>query len=40
MKSPPVQYSTSELKIKEIGEEIKPLKECENAIIDFYDILG
>ena len=39
-KSPPEQYSSSKIKIKEIGEEIKPLKEYEKAIIVFADNLG
>ena len=39
-KSPPDQYSNSKIKIQEIGEETKPLNECENAIIVFDDILG
>ena len=39
-KPPPEQYSTSKIKIKEIGEEIKPLSEYKNAIIVFDDILG
>ena len=37
-KSPPEQYTSS--KIKEIGDEIKPLNEYENGIIVFDDILG
>ena len=40
IKSPPEQHSNSEIKIKEIGEEIKPLNENDNAIIVFDDILG
>ena len=36
----PEEYSTSKIKIKEIGEKIIPLNEYENAIIDFDDILG
>ena len=39
-KSPPEQFSNSKIKIKEIGEDIKPLNEYENAIIVFDDILG
>ena len=39
-KSPPEQYSNSKIKNKEIGEEIEPLDEYENAIIVFDDILG
>ena len=39
-KSPPEHYSKSEIKIKEITEEIKPVNEYENAIIVFDDILG
>ena len=39
-KSPPEQYSSSKIKIKEISDEIKPLNEYENAIIVFDDILG
>ena len=39
-KSPPEQYSKSIIKIKEIGGEIKPLNEYENAIMVFDDILG
>ena len=39
-KSPPEQYSNSKIKVKEIGKEIKPLNEYENAIIVFDDILG
>ena len=39
-KSPPEQYSNSKIKNKEIGEELKPLNEYENAIIVFDDILG
>ena len=31
-KAPPERYSISQTKIKEIGEEIKPLNEDENAI--------
>ena len=38
--SPPEQYSISKIKIKETGQEIKPLNEYENAIIAFDDILG
>ena len=39
-KSPPEQYTNSEIKIKEIGDEIKPLNEYENGIIVFDDFLG
>ena len=39
-KSPPEQYTNSEIKIKEINDEIKPLNEYENGIIVFDDILG
>ena len=39
-KSPPEQYSNSKIRIKEIGDEIKPLSEYENGIIVFDDILG
>ena len=39
-KSPPEQYSKAKIKIKEINDEIKPLNEYENGIIDFDDILG
>ena len=39
-KSPPEQYTNSEIKIKEISDEIKPLDEHENGIIVFDDILG
>ena len=39
-KSLPEQYSNSKIKIKEIGEEIKPLSEYENAIVVFVNILG
>ena len=39
-KSPTEQYNNSKIKIKEIGDEIKPLNEYENGIIVFYDILG
>ena len=39
-KAPPDQYSNSKIKIKEIGEEITPLKEYENAIIVSHDNLG
>ena len=38
-KSAPEQYSNSKIKIKEIGEEIKPLNEYESAIIVSDDIL-
>ena len=39
-KSPPEQYSNTKMRIKEIGEEIKPLSGYENAITVFDDILG
>ena len=39
-KSPPEQYTSSKIKIKEIGDEIKSLNEYENGIIVFDDILG
>ena len=39
-KSPPEQYTNSEIKIKEISDEIKPLNEYEKGIIVFDDILG
>ena len=39
-KSPPEQYTNSQIKIKEISDEIKPLNEYENGIIVFDDILG
>ena len=39
-KSPPEQFSNSKIKDKEIGEEIKPLNEYQNAITVFDDILG
>ena len=39
-KSPPEQNSFPEIQITEVGEEIKPLNEYENAIIVFDDILG
>ena len=39
-KSPPGQYSNFKIKNKEIGDEIKPLNEYENALIVFGDILG
>ena len=39
-KSPPEQYTNSEIKIKEISDEIKPLNEYENGIIVFDDVLG
>ena len=38
--SPPEQYSNSKIKVEEISDEIKPLREYENAIIVFDDILG
>ena len=39
-KSSREKYSNSKIKIKEIGEDMKPLNENENAIIAFDDILG
>ena len=39
-KSPPEQFSSSKIKVKEINDEIKPLNEYENGIIVFDDILG
>ena len=39
-KSPPEQYTDSKIKIKGIGDKIKPLNEDENCIIVFDDILG
>ena len=39
-KSPPEQYTNSKIKIKEIGNEIKPLNEYEKGIVVFHDILG
>ena len=39
-KSPPEQYTNSEIKIKELSDEVKPLNEYENGIIVFDDILG
>ena len=39
-KSPPEQNPNSKIKIKEIGDEIKPLNEYENGIIVFEDILS
>ena len=39
-KSPPEQYTTSKIKIREMSDEIKPLNEYENKIIVFDDILG
>ena len=39
-KSPPQQFSNTKIKIKEIGDEIKPLNEYENAIIVLDDLLG
>ena len=38
--SPPKYYSNSKTKFKEIGAEIQPLNEHENAIMVFDDILG
>ena len=37
-KSPPEQFCNSEIKVKELGEEIKLLYDDENAIIVFDDI--
>ena len=39
-KSPPKQYSNSKIKIKEIGDEFKPLSENEICVIVFDDFLG
>ena len=39
-KSSPEHYSNSEIKNKEIGEEIQPLNDYEQAIIVFDDVLG
>ena len=39
-KSPREQFSNSEIKTKEISDEIKPLNEYENAVIVFDDVLG
>ena len=39
-KSPPEQHSKTKIKIKETGEEIKPLNEYANAIIVSDNILG
>ena len=39
-KLPPGKYSTSKIEIREIGEQIRHLREYENAIIVFDDILG
>ena len=39
-KSPPEQYTNSEIKIKETSNEINPLNEYENGIIVFDDFLG
>ena len=39
-KSLPEQYANSKIKIKEIGEEVKPLSEYESAIIIFDDIFA
>ena len=39
-KSPPEQYTNSEIKINDLSDEIKPLNEYENGIIVFDDILG
>ena len=38
-KSPPEQNTNSKIKIKEISDEIKPLNEYENGVIDFDDVL-
>ena len=40
IKSPPKQYSKSRIKIKETGEEMKPINEYENDVIVFDDFLG
>ena len=40
IKSPSEQYNNSEIKIKQISDEIKPLNDNENGIIVFDDILG
>ena len=39
-KSHPEQYSNSEIKNKELSEEIKSLKEYENGVIVFDDVLS
>ena len=39
-KSPHQRYSNSEIKIKELTEEVKSLNQYETAIIVFDDILG
>ena len=39
-KSPPEHYTNSKIKTKEISDEIKPLKEYENGIMVFDDVLG
>ena len=39
-KSPPEQNFNSKIKIKEIGDKIKPLSEYENCVIVFDDIQG
>ena len=39
-KSPPEQYTNSKIKIKKIGDEIKPLNEYENSIVVFDDIFS
>ena len=39
-KSPPEQYTNSKIKIKKIGDEIKPLNEYENGIIVFDNFLS
>ena len=39
-KSPLEQYTNSEIKIKELGDEYKPLNECEKCVTVFDDILG
>ena len=39
-KPPPEQYSNSKIKIKQINDEIEPLKEYENGIIVFDNSLS
>ena len=39
-KSPPEQYSNSKIKIKEISDKIKPLRNYANGIIVLDDVLG
>ena len=39
-KSPSEQYTNSKTKNKEMNDEIKPLNEYKNGIINFDDILG